>query len=88
MYITQVTTPLILQSSSMNIGSLDLSCLEVKCLDAVGKHEGKEDSEGNQNSSNWPHEIQSVPEMFLDILIDGSRIRPGNRNWGCYISIL
>jgi hypothetical protein len=56
-----------------------LSQLEVESPDAVGKHEGEEECEANQNSSNWPHEIRIVPVMVLYIVFN-TRVRMNTRH--------
>jgi hypothetical protein len=65
-----------------------LSRLEVESPDAVGKHEGEEDCEANQNSSNWPHEIRIVPVTVFYIRFNSRVIITRRTDAGLDITIL
>ena len=66
-----------------------LSHLEVESPDAVGKHEGEEECEANQDSSNWPHEIRIVPVTVFYIRSNGRVFRKTRHfDGGHHITIL
>lgn len=63
-YTKEKTNNLMDSSSSRKISrpkedrrQLDLSCLEVQCLNAVGVHKSKKYGEGNQDCSNGSHKV-------------------------------
>lgn len=60
--------------------------LEVQCLYAIRKHEGKEGCKTHQNSCNWPYEVRIITEVAFNVRFYRNWFR-WSRHWYSLLNI-